>query len=138
MAKPTEVIIAGKRYPMRFSMAASKAITKRFGGLKDMGETMFSEKENEALDAVTYVVTLLIEQGCAYKNLFEKDEPVPEDARVDKDGNYIPITGEELDIALGIGDEMKDIMDKIKETIFGPEERKIEAKEIETKNTEAT
>lgn len=138
MGKATDIIIAGKRYPMRYTIAAGKAITKKFGGLKDMGETMFSGNEEEALNAVTWVTELLIQQGCAYKNMFETDQPVPEDAPVDKDGRYIPLTQEELEIAMDIGDDMRMLTNKLTEAIYGPDQRKVEAEEIKTKNQKAT
>ena len=137
MANITDIIIAGKRYPMRYSIAAGKAITKKFGGLKDMGEAMFSGKEDEALEAVTWVTELLIQQGCAYKNLYEADQPFPEDAPV-VDGKYVPLTQEQLEIALDIGDDMRMLTEKLTEAIYGPEERKVEAEEVKTKNPKAT
>lgn len=137
MAKITDIIIAGKRYPMRYSIAAGKAITKKFGGLKDMGEAMFSGKEDEALDTVTWVTELLIQQGCAYKNMYEADQPFPDDAPI-VDGKYVPISKEELEIALDIGEDMQMLTEKLTEAIYKPDERKVEAEEVKTKNPKAT
>ncbi len=138
MGREALIVIAGRTYPMRFTIGASKAVADRFGGLKELGESMFSGQEMQAIDSIIFITELLIKQGCAYRNLFMKNEVIPEGMPVDESGNVIPITKDEIEIGLGIGDDMQNLMDKINETIYGPKERKVEAEETKTKNPEAT
>ena len=91
-----EIIIHGKRYPMRMTLGATKAIAKLSQKLKD--------NVGDEVDVFIKMLEILIYQGCAYKNLFESDLPVPEDAAY-QDGKYIPISADEIEIALDGGTE---------------------------------
>ena len=73
------------------------------------------------------------DRGCAYKNMFEKDVPPPENAPV-IEGKCTPLPREALEIALGISD-IEEINAQIQECINGGKEKEVESVE---KNLQAT
>lgn len=133
MDRTVYIEIAGKQYPMRFSVGASIAITKKYGSLQNMANNLKrgdDVDEEKAFETIIWMAEVLIRQGCAYKNLFESDLPIPENAPV-KDGKYIPITAEDLEIALDMAD-MGEITQKIFAAIGSGNKKEIHAKEKET------
>ena len=129
------VEIAGKQYPMSFSLGATKKIIGRFGSLKNNNEEVKKEEELkedmerdglEALETISFILEILIAQGCAYKNYFEKDLPAPVNAPIEN-GSWTPIPKEMLDIAIQITDT-KEIVEKISECVKQGSKKKIEAK----------
>ena len=101
MDRTVYIEIGHKKYPMRFSLGASIQIGSKYGAFNKMADAMQNEDFSKQITDIKWILELLIKQGCAYKNLFEKDLPVPEDAPV-VDGKYIPPTEEEMDIGLDI------------------------------------
>ena len=128
------VEIAGKQYPMSFSLGATKKIIGKFGSTQNMmkklkkvqkpdnpenpgvakldnpadtGEAKPDNPENqeeknmalserdslEALETISFILEVLIAQGCAYKNYCEKDLPAPVNAPIE-DGKWIPLPKE--------------------------------------------
>ena len=125
--------IAGKEYPMRFSLGASIAMSKRFGSLEKMTEELDGEDEAKTMEDLVWITELMIKQGCAYKNLFEKDVPTSDNAPV-KDGKYIPLTADEIEIGLSVMD-LGELKDKIYATVFRGKKTDIKT---ETKNAVTT
>lgn len=109
---------------MRFSIAAAKAISEKFGSLDNLSEALSGAGEAETLDNVLWVVALLIQQGCAYKNLFEKDQPVPEHAPVEK-GKYVALDKEQLEVGLDIL-SLAGMQDKIYQTVSAGQQQTVE------------
>ena len=136
MDRTVYINIGGKEYPMRFSVGASKALCQKYGSLIKMADKItgkqVSENTEESLDAISWIVELLIKQGCAYKNLFEADLPIPENAPV-VDGKYTPPTKEMLEVGLGIW-ELTELQQKIFETMGAGNKREIEAEAKEKKS----
>lgn len=124
MSKTVYIEVAGKEYPMRFSIAAAKAISEKFGSLDNLSEALSGAGEAETLDNVLWVVALLIQQGCAYKNLFEKDQPVPENAPVEK-GKYVALDKEQLEVGLDIL-SLAGMQDKIYQTVSAGQQQTVE------------
>lgn len=136
MAKLTYIDIAGKKYPMSFSLGASKRIAGMKGGTKKLMDFLNSEgNDDKKIDIFIEILEILIAQGCAYKNYFEKDLPVPNNAPV-KDGTWIPITRNELAAVIEPG-ETERIGYKIKECIEKSQKKDVTAKST-SKNTRAT
>lgn len=136
MSRLTYIKIAGKNYPMSFSLGASKKLIEKFGGVeKIQSELSKPGKDLEKLDLIMYVLSLLISQGCAYKNYFEKDMPVPEDSPV-IDGKWVPIPQEVLEIAVQMQD-MEELTEKISACIARSNKKEVEAKPA-GKNAKAT
>lgn len=134
------VEIAGKQYPMSFSLGATKKIIGKFGSTQNMMKKLKKDQEKgneenmklsdrdslEALETISFILEILIAQGCAYKNYFEKDLPAPVNAPIE-DGKWIPLPKEALDIAIQIVDTKK-IVEKISECVNQGSKKKIEAK----------
>jgi len=113
MVKTSYMEIGGKKYPLRFGIGTAKAMSEKFGSMEKMIDAMNDRPENEIIDALVWMIEALIRQGCAYKNIFEADFPIPNDAPV-KEGKYIPLTKEEIEIGLEISN-----IAQLKELIFG-------------------
>ena len=132
MDRTTYIEIAGKQYPMRFSVGASIAITKKFGTMQKMADNLKSEDgvdEAKTFETIIWMTETLIRQGCAYKNLFESDLPIPEGAPVEN-GKYMPITAEKLEIGIDVAD-LGEITKKIFATIGSGERKEIQTQEKE-------
>ena len=135
MGKITYIKIAGRNYPMSFSLGASKKIMQRYGSAQKMSASLSSETDDtKKIDMVVWILSLLISQGCAYKNYFEKDIPAPEDAPI-IDGKWIPIDQNVLEYAIDIS-EIEEVTEKIEECIDGGAKKKVKAEP--GKNTKAT
>ena len=104
MDRITYVEIAGSKYPLSFSLGASKAFAKKFGSIDGMGEKLQGVGDGvdvEALDTITYIVATLIQQGVAYMNMFCADIPPEKGVRYEN-GKYVALTEEELDVAVDL------------------------------------
>lgn len=126
MSRITFVTIAGKNYPMSFSLGASKKIIEKYGGAEKMKTALEKAKDAQKIDMITELLELLIAQGCAYKNYFEKDIPAPDDSPV-VDGKWAPLPREALEIAVGVYD-VKELSDKILECVGNGSKKEIELK----------
>lgn len=135
MGKITYIKIAGRNYPMSFSLGASKKIMQRYGSAKKMSASLSSETDDtKKIDMVVWILSLLISQGCAYKNYFEKDVPAPEDAPI-IDGKWVPVDQNVLEYAIDIA-EIEEVTKKIEECISGGSKKNVEVKP--GKNAKAT
>lgn len=136
MDRCTYIKIAGKEYPMSFSLGASKKMIAKYGSIEKMqNELKKSGDDIKKLDLLTEMLALLIAQGCAYKNYFEKDMPAPENAPI-INGKWEPITAEVLDIAIMLYDA-DEIREKIEECVTKGAKKRVEAK-AQGKNVKAT
>lgn len=136
MERCTYIKIAGKEYPMSFSLGAAKKIISKYGSAQGMVRAIKSKNDDIAkLDMVTEIMELLIDQGCAYKNYFEKDMPKPENAPV-INGKWEPLPKEALEIAIGVTD-MEEMVKKIEECVNTGNKKEFETKE-DSKNAKAT
>lgn len=126
MSRITFVTIAGKNYPMSFSLGASKKIIEKYGGAEKMKTALEKAKDAQKIDMITELLELLIAQGCAYKNYFEKDIPAPDNSPV-VDGKWAPLPREAIEIAVGVYD-VKELSDKILECVGNGSKKEIELK----------
>lgn len=136
MERLTYVNIAGKNYPMSFSLQAMRLLAKKDGTVeKAVDKIQSKEMTEEAITMIGDVLELLISQGCAYKNLFEKDVPTKEDDPV-IEGKWVPLPKEALEIGIQLRD-MDAIADAIVECIDAGQEKEVEEIEDDSKNMEA-
>ena len=136
MSKLAYFEIAGKVYPLSFSLMAEKKLAERYGNLSKIGDHITGD-DAKSFEEMAFVLELLIKQGCAYKNMFEADVPAYDKAPL-KDGKYIPLSNEE--IMVGVNASMQnEMVIAIKNAMNIGQEKEIEAleKNIETQG-EAT
>ena len=126
--------IAGKSYPMSFSLGASKKIIGKYGSAEKMKSALEKSKDTDKIDLVTEMIELLTAQGCAYMNYFEKDMPKPDDAPI-VDGKWTALPRDVIEIAVGISD-VDELVKKITECIDGGSKKEVE-KRAEGKNAES-
>lgn len=126
MSRITYATIAGKNYPMSFSLGASKKIIEKYGSAERMKTSLENAKDSQKIDMVTELLELLIAQGCAYKNYFEKDIPAPDNSPV-VDGKWTPLPREALEIAVGIYD-IEELSDKISECVGNGSKKEVETR----------
>lgn len=135
MDRCTYINLAGKNYPLSFSLGAAKKLIMKYGSIEKMKTSINKEGDDvEKLDTVMWMLELLIAQGCAYKNYFEKDIPAPENAPV-INGKWTPIAKEVIEIAIMISDT-EELVKKIEECINKGSKKKVEAR-AERKNGNA-
>lgn len=112
---------------MTFSLGATKRIVAKYGSTEKMKKALNAKgEEDKKLDLVTEMLELLISQGCAYKNYFEKDLPAPENAPI-INGKWEPVPKEIIEIAIGITD-VDEIVKKISECINTGNKKEVEGK----------
>lgn len=127
MSKLTYINIVGKNYPLSFSLGASKRLVEKFGSFEKMEKALNKNGSDlEKMETISYILELLIAQGCAYKNHFEKDIPATDTDPV-IDGKWTPLTREVIDIAIQIED-MKGLSDKIMECMKNGGKKDVEVK----------
>lgn len=139
MNRECYINIAGKNYPMRFSLMASIQMSNKFGSMEKMADKITGKgkkggeaNSGEVLESMLWILEILIKQGCAYKNYFEADIPVPPDAPA-VDGKYIPLDSEQLAVGLEMS-SMSEISEKIFEAMGLGGKTEVKTKEKETKN----
>lgn len=121
----TTVTLAGKEYPMSFSLMAAKKIAADHGSVQKFLDGIDAENVTEsAIEKIIYVVDLLINQGCAYKNYFEKNVPTPKNAPV-IEGKWTPMPSEVLGLAINF-ENIGEIYDKISECMGTDTKREVE------------
>ena len=126
--------IAGKSYPMSFSLGASKKIIGKYGSAEKMKSALEKSKDTDKIDLVTEMIELLTAQGCAYMNYFEQDMPKPDDAPI-VDGKWTELPRDVIEIAVGISD-VDELVKKITECIDGGSKKEVEIR-AEGKNAES-
>lgn len=125
MNRITTIEIAGKTYPLSFSLGAIKKIASEYGSLEKAFNVMTNTKEltEQSIGCLTFILSVLISQGCAYIKTFEADLP--------KTVETTPITAEEIETAVNMAD-----IQKIADTIMGGIKTS-QKKEVETKTKNA-
>lgn len=124
MNRLTYVKIAGKEYPMSFSLGATKKIIEKYGSVSKMQSELKKSSEVDKIGMISDLLSLLIYQGCAYKNYFEKDIPDPENAPI-VDGKWTPLPADVIDIALGVMD-IEEVSKKIEECMSSGSNKGVE------------
>lgn len=105
MNRVTYMELAGRKYPLVFSLGAAKEIAKRCGNLEEFEKILKVDVlDVETMDTLGYVLAVLAKQGCAYKNKFEKDIP-PEPGAYMEDGKYVAPSQEEIEMCVGLNPE---------------------------------
>ena len=81
--RSAKIIIGGKEYELILTTKATKEISKRYGGLSNLGDKLAKSENFElALDEIIWLVTILANQSVLIYNLqnADKKELLTEDA----------------------------------------------------------
>jgi hypothetical protein len=70
------ITVGGEEFELILTTRATKEISKRYGGLENLGEKLMQSENFElALDEITWLITLLANQSILVHNLRHKDAP---------------------------------------------------------------
>ena len=72
MDRSTTIIINGKEYELLLTTKAFEAISKKYGGIENLGDKIIEEK---SLSEIIYLVVLLANQSILRYNFEHKDAP---------------------------------------------------------------
>lgn len=73
--RSTTIDIGGNEFKMILTTKATKEISKRYGGLENLGDKLMkSENFEMAIDEVVWLITLLANQSILIHNLRNKDD----------------------------------------------------------------
>jgi len=126
MSERTAVIKLGdNEYELLLSTAATKAIARRYGGLENLGECLAdSEKLEDALDEIVWLICLLANQPITIHNLWH-----PEDQKT--------LLTEEMVELLTTPYDLADYKDAIMEAMYKGAKRHVKSEEEPSKNKQA-
>ena len=79
MDRIAEVSLAGKKYPLNFSVRASRMIDEKYGGLEHLTGVIGWKDIQDAMYNVAWMLNILIEQGIAYRKYMGESAPDPLD-----------------------------------------------------------
>lgn len=101
MENEAKITLGGEEYPLFMSVHATKEISKEYGGLEQLGESMANKKDiTEAIDDIVWLVTLLANQPIIIYNRAHVGEEKP------------LLTAEDVEYMTGLGD-LNDMQDAI-------------------------
>jgi hypothetical protein len=123
MDRITEIEIAGKKYPLNFSVKAAKEISKRYGDISSVGDAFSNKTMDEMMDEANWILALLIEQGVAYKKIVDGED-------------IKPLTKDELEVVMGVVD-FADLKDTLLGSMMAGAKREVEVEE-DPKNAKTT
>lgn len=139
MKKTVYLNLAGKNYPLNFSLGACKVIAKELGGIEKLEGLADGGLSEETIDKIVMVLQVLIAQGCAYKNMFEIDAGMPIDVEhpaTGEDGRFKALKKEELEMVVGFED-ISAIITAINECVTGSAKTEIETKAPKNESPQA-
>ena len=123
MERITEFEIGGRSFPLNFSVRAAELFAERYGDVSEIGKAFEGENTAKMLSEFTWILFVLIEQGCAYKNLVENE-------------NLDAPTFDDLKVIVGLQDLLAR-RDELMRAIVSGMETTVEA-EVDSKNAETT
>jgi len=126
MKTPNYVFLGGKRYPLRFSLYASKEITEKYGtmenALKKIKNSQKNGNQSETIGIIVDLAECMIRNGCEYCNVFgwkpSADDPV------DENGKMMPLTANKIMLLCGV-DGIQDLFNAVTKTIETDQNKKI-------------
>ncbi len=124
MNRITEIEIAGKKYPLNFSLKAAKKLAEKYGDIQNIGDALNTQNTSQQMETATFMLYILIDQGCAYKRIMEE-----EDIKAP--------TLEELEIIVGVAD-FANISQTLMDAMTAGMKPTIETEPEEPKNAKAT
>lgn len=133
MKKTVYINLAGKNYPLNFSLGTCKVINKELGGLENFDAALGGGLNEDTIEKIVTILHTLISQGCTYKNIFEIDAGIfideVENPAFDEEGHFKPLTKEMIELAIGIED-IEEIVNKINESVKVSSDTEVEVKQL--------
>lgn len=114
MNRITEIEIAGKKYPLNFSMKAARKFIERYGSVEDVWRKLNKMGQVKKLEEINWILALMMEQGCVYRKLTDGED-------------ITPLAANELEVLMGFTD-FAAVSDKIQEAIVAGITPEIELK----------
>lgn len=123
MNRITEIEIAGRKYPLNFSVKAAKEVSERYGDISNIGDAFEGKSTSEMMDEANWILALLIEQGVAYKKIVDGEE-------------VKGLTQDDLEVVMGVVD-FADLKNTLLGAMTAGMRREVEV-EPDPKNAETT
>lgn len=114
--------IDGKKYPLVYSAGAISRMTSLFGGYENIQKYMTNI--DGMIEHICEVAAALIDQGCKYMNLTGEEKP--ENAAVDEDGRWVPLTVQEIEV---FATDVGELAEAIGEAFAQPSTVQVKTKE---------
>lgn len=140
MNRLTFIEIGGNQYPLSFSLGMLRGISKKFGSFNKVEEAMNKiedEMTEESIDVISYLIYMLIKQGVLFCNTFGKGMDLPENTPQDENGKITPLTQEEVEVGLSMGN-IEEAMKAISEAMTKGAEKTLSVEDGDSKNEIAT
>ena len=115
--------IGGKDYELLLTTLATKKIGERYGGLKNLGEKLMnSERIEDAIDEIVWLITLLANQPIMIHNLWNEEK--------------MPLLTEEELLLLTSPYDLAEYKTAIMEAMYKGSKRNVESEEEDEKNSQ--
>jgi hypothetical protein len=117
------ITIGGKDYELLLTTLATKKIGERYGGLKNLGDKLMnSERIEDAIDEIVWLITLLANQPIMIHNLWNEEK--------------LPLLTEEQLLLLTSPYDLAEYKTAIMEAMYKGSKRNVESEEENGKNSQ--
>lgn len=117
------ITLGGVEYELLFTTYATKAISKRYGGLENLGNELEGSKDvDKSLDEIVWLISLLANQPIMIYNLWND--------------NKKQLLTEEMVSLLTTPSDLASYKDAIMTAMLKGTKREVISEEVETKNSE--
>ena len=117
------ITLGGVEYELLFTTYATKAISKRYGGLENLGNELEGSKDvDKSLDEIVWLISLLANQPIMIYNLWNDNKKA--------------LLTEEMVSLLTTPSDLASYKDAIMTAMLKGTKREVISEEVETKNSE--
>ena len=117
------ITIGGKDHELLLTTLATKKIGERYGGLKNLGDKLMnSERIEDAIDEIVWLITLLANQPIMIHNLWNEEK--------------LPLLTEEQLLLLTSPYDLAEYKTAIMEAMYKGSKRNVESEEENGKNSQ--
>lgn len=121
--RSSSITLGGVEYELLFTTYATKAISKRYGGLENLGNELEGSKDvDKSLDEIVWLISLLANQPIMIYNLWND--------------NKKQLLTEEMVSLLTTPSDLASYKDAIMTAMLKGTKREVISEEVETKNSE--
>ena len=121
--RSSSITLGGVEYELLFTTYATKAISKRYGGLENLGNELEGSKDvDKSLDEIVWLISLLANQPIMIYNLWNDNKKA--------------LLTEEMVSLLTTPSDLASYKDAIMKAMLKGTKREVISEEVETKNSE--